>query len=237
MIHIKNILHIIYCFGNLNFLYKYFYNIIFGRKVFKKNIAIKEKFEKEINELKSQKYLSGLEKQNINYNIPFLYEVLKNYNYTEKSFNGLVIGCFEGHSTLFFLMYTKKSTLFCVDNWDQSKLINYSLNAEGFFDKNVSLFENRVVKFKETSENFFEKNDKVFDFVYIDGSHLHVKHDCINSFKILRSEGLMIINSIFWRGFKQINKNNLSGIISFLRQTKNYQILLITRNTLIIKKI
>tara|TARA_X000000368_G_scaffold357813_1_gene300365 strand:- start:108 stop:512 length:405 start_codon:yes stop_codon:yes gene_type:complete len=134
-------------------------------------------------------------------------------------------------------MYTKKSTLFCVDNWDQSKLINYSLNAEGFFDKNVSLFENRVVKFKETSENFFEKNDKVFDFVYIDGSHLHVKHDCINSFKILRSEGLMIINSIFWRGFKQINKNNLSGIISFLRQTKNYQILLITRNTLIIKKI
>ena len=237
MIHIKNILHIIYCGGTLNFLYKYIYNLIFGRKIFKNNLYIKNNFEKKIDLLKSQKVLVGLDKQNINYNIPFLYEVLKNNNYIKKNFNGLIIGCFEGHSTLFFLMHTENSLFYCVDNWDQSQLIKYSLNAEEFFNKNISLFQIRTKKIKNKSYNFFQNNKKIFNFIYVDGSHLEVEFDCINSFKNLESNGIMIINSIFWRGFKKLNKNNLSGIIKFLKKVKGYQILFITRNTLIIKKI
>ena len=50
--------------------------------------------------------------------------------------------------------------------------------------------------------------------------------------------GLLIINSVFWRGKKwKLNHNNLSGILRFLKKTEKYKILLITRNTLFLKKI
>ena len=91
--HLKNILYSLYCGAQFKFIYHYVYNLFFGRKVFKKNILHKEIFENKIIELKSQKILVGLEMQVINYNIPYLYQVLSNENFLDKEMNGLIIGC------------------------------------------------------------------------------------------------------------------------------------------------
>ena len=240
MDHLKNILYSLYLGSNISFVLKYISSLFKGKKIFKKNLEIKTLFENEIHILKKKNILAGLNKQNINYNIPFIYEILKNFNYIEKKIQILIIGCFEGHSTIFFLMHTKNSFFECVDNWNQENLIRYSLSAENFFDKNIKNYKHRVNKNKKNSDNFFEANKKNFDLIYIDGSHFHndVERDCLNSFTKLSINGLLIINSVFWRGKKwKLSHNNLSGILRFLKKTKNYKILLITRNTLFIKKI
>ena len=47
---------------------------------------------------------------------------------------------------------------------------------------------------------------------------------------------ILIINSIFWRGFKEIKKNNLYGISNFMKKNKDFKIIYVTRNTLFLKK-
>ena len=101
MTHLKNILYSLYCNASFKFIYFYIYNLFFGRKVFKMYAPHKKNFENKINKLKSQKILIGMEMQVINYNIPYLYQVLSNENFLDKEMNGLIIGCYEGHSTLF----------------------------------------------------------------------------------------------------------------------------------------
>ena len=240
MEHLKNILYSLHLGSNICFILKYVFSLFKGRKIFKKNLKIKTIFENEIENLKNKNILAGLNKQNINYNIPYIYEILKNSNFIDKKIQVLIIGCFEGHSTIFFLMHTNNSFFECVDNWNQANLIKYSLSAENYFDKNIFKYKDRVNKNKKNSENFFKTNKKNFDLIYIDGSHFHsdVELDCLNSFEKLNVNGLLIINSVFWRGKKwKLNHNNLSGILRFLKKTEKYKILLITRNTLFLKKI
>lgn len=236
MIHIRNILYILYCGGSIKLIFIYINSIVSGLKIFKKNLSYKKTFESKIEFLLSQNILKGLKKQNINYNIPFLYEILKNQNLVKKDINALIVGCFEGHSTLFFLMHTE-CFFYCVDNWDQEKLRKYSVDAEGYFDQNINEYQKRVNKIKKTSVDFFQENNQKFDLIYLDGSHDYVEHDCLNAFESLRENGVMIINSVFWRGFQKLKDNNLFGIIKFLNKSKKYKILFITRNTLFLKKL
>ena len=239
MIHLKNILCSFYCGANLKFIYHYIYCLFFNKKIYKKNLSIKDNFLIKIGKLKQQKILVGLEMQVINYNIPHLYEVLSNENLLDKKMNGLIVGCYEGYSTLFFITHCIHANFTCVDVWNKQRLSQgYNGDAEKYFDKNTETFQDRINKIKDTSQSFFNKNSQKFDFIYLDGAHdpKIVEADCRESLHFLSHNGILIINSIFWRGFKKIKKNNLYGISNFMKKNKNFKIIYVTRNTLFLKK-
>jgi len=172
MTHLKNILYSLYCNASFKFIYFYIYNLFFGRKVFKMYAPHKKNFENKINKLKSQKILIGMEMQVINYNIPYLYQVLSNENFLDKEMNGLIIGCYEGHSTLFFINSCIRAKFTCVDLWNKEKLSKgYNGDAEAYFEKNLENFNQRVSKIKSDSQSFLDNNSKKFDLIYLDGSH------------------------------------------------------------------
>ena len=239
MIHINNILYSFYCGVKFKFIYHYIYGLIFNRKIYKKNLLHKINFINRIEKLKQQKILVGLEMQVINHNIPYLHKVLYNERLLEKKMNGLIVGCYEGYSTLFFITHCIHANFTCVDVWNKERLSKgYNGLAEEFFDKNIETYKNRINKIKDNSVSFFKNNSKSFDFIYVDGAHdpLIVESDCRESLNFLNQNGILIINSIFWRGFKELKKNNLYGIANFLKKNKNFTIIYVTRNTLILKK-
>ena len=239
MVHFRNIIHALKCGTQFRLIYYYVFNLLFGKKIFKKNISIKENFEKKIDNLKFKGILIGLEMQVINYNIPYLYQALFTEQFLNKKIEGLIIGCYEGHSSLFFLTSCINTNFTCVDMWDKEKLsIGYNGNAESYFDKNINLYKNRVKKVKSDSQSFLNKNNDKYDLIYLDGAHdpIIVEADCSKSFEFLNHGGILIINSIFWQGFSNPRSNNLFGIVNFMKNYKNFKILNITRNTLILKK-
>ena len=128
-----------------------------------------------------------------------------------------------------------------MDIWNEKKFKNFNTKAEKYFNKNTINIKNNIKKIKSTTKQFFKKNSFNYDFIYLDASHKSkdVMFDCINSWKILNINGVFIINSIFWREFKNLYKNNLNGINLFLRllKYKDYKIINITNNFLALKKI
>jgi len=128
-----------------------------------------------------------------------------------------------------------------VDIWNEKKFKNFNIKAEEYFILNTINIKNNIKKIKSTTRDFFKKNKFNYDFIYLDASHKSkdVLFDCINSWKILNINGVFIINSIFWREFKNLYNNNLNGISLFLRLIKynDCQIINITKNFLALKKI
>tara|TARA_Y100001958_G_C20986914_1_gene375928 strand:+ start:15 stop:743 length:729 start_codon:yes stop_codon:yes gene_type:complete len=239
MTHLKNFLYSLYCGASFLFIYFYIFNIFFGRKVFRKYSPHKKNFENEIDKLKSQKILIGMEMQIINYNIPHIVKVLSDENFLDKKIDCLIIGCYEGHSTLFFLMTCIHAKFTCVDIWNKNNYHKrYNRDAESYFDKNIENFKQKVFKVKNDSQSFLNKNSKKYDLIYIDGSHdaSIVEQDCKKSFDFLNINGVLIVNSLFWRGFKKIKNNNLSGVVNFMKKIKNFKIIYVTRSILILKK-
>jgi hypothetical protein len=95
-----------------------------------------------------------------------------------------------------------------------------------------------------TSDKFFKKYCKkkknYYDIIYVDGDHYYETtfRDLISSFKVLKNNGLMIMDDfIGYKGFKNYNENPIGAIIVFINIFyKKIKILKIT-NQLIIKKI
>ena len=89
-----------------------------------------------------------------------------------------------------------------------------------------------------SSDSFFKLNKNKFDFIYIDGAHdfNSVLKDSINSFKCLRTNGLMIFDDYFWR-FYEDGKNPISAINLFLRKIKERYKVEFLSTQLAIKKI
>ena len=90
------------------------------------------------------------------------------------------------------------------------------------------------------SNEFFSKNKKEFDIIYIDGSHHanDVLQDCLESWKILKKDGIMIIDDYFWTGYENHLFNPINGINNFLRSFEKYfNVLRVSKNQVFIKKI
>jgi hypothetical protein len=141
---------------------------------------------------------------------------------------------------LFFFNFNKTWKINCVDSWNKKEFKNFNYKAEDYFNKNIKFYKNKIKKIKSTTKKFFLKNNLNYDFIYLDASHKSkdVLFDCINSWKNLNVGGVFIINSIFWREFKDLHNNNLSGVNLFLRSINynDYQIINITNNFLSLKK-
>lgn len=220
----------------LKYLLNYFYNLIILKKKFNKIIS----FQKKIKNLKAKKKIIGFTKENITYSIPIYDSIIKK-NLKKDNLQCLILGAYEGYSTYFFSLFNKTWKFTCVDSWNKKKFKKFNIEAENYFDKNTKDFKNRINKIKSSTKNFLKENKFNYDFIYLDASHKSkdVEFDCINAWNFLNKKGILIIHSLFWRGFKNLYDNNLHGVNLFLEKIKssNFQIINVTNNFLALKKI
>jgi hypothetical protein len=207
---------------------EYFY-YFFKSKILKKNIF---KIEK-INNLNFKKIISKYRFKNfwflnnievINYFLPKSKDI---------KFDYLEIGSHEGMSLLNILFQYKNVCATSIDLWND-------IAIEKVFDENLKDFKN-LQKIKLDSIIALRKlkdTNREFDYIYVDGLHegTHVLMDAIQSFKILKINGIMIFDD-----FMQYDKNLLyksyEGIYYFLKLFKKQIKILYFQNILIIKKI
>jgi hypothetical protein len=179
---------------------------------------------------------------NITQSVHLIDSVKKNLN--KKKINIIILGCFEGMSTIFFLNNFNIKKIYSIDKWDVTlyKKSNSkpNLKAENNFNYNTRYY-NQVNKIKSTTRDFFKKNIvSSADIIYIDASHhyLDVFNDAKNSWNILNKNKYLIFNSLLWRNSKKLGQYNLAGVNMFLKNNKiQYQLVSISSNMLILKKI
>jgi hypothetical protein len=168
----------------------------------------------------------------------------KKFSLYKKKLQILEIGSFEGYSSVFFLKNFKNSKLTCVDLWKNNKeQKKFSMTkTERIFDKNTYIYKKNLLKLKQSSDHFFKKNynkNKFFDIIYVDGDHFYktVFRDLINSYNVLKKNGLMIIDDLPYNFYQNRNHNPISAIAIFLTIFyKEIKILKVT-NQIIIKKL
>lgn len=187
-------------------------------------------------------------KYNANWFNPSNFEILNHYT-NMNNVNFLEIGSFEGMSTNYFINnFLTGSNCFitCIDPW-----IKYSESTitkmnewDNFINENTydifinNTFEqrNKIIIKRGLSCDILPTLDKIYDFIYIDGDHSEkaVWIDAINSFKILRNNGIMIFDDYTWNTG---NKSPKNAIDKFLNEYKNYIQIISINYQVIIRKI
>jgi predicted O-methyltransferase YrrM len=215
--------------------------------VLKSNI-IKKKAKKKF-QIRKQIFKKYLEKKFIekkwflnNFDI-FNFFLPKNL---KKKFNYLEIGSYEGLSLLNVKYFYKNSYTIAIDLWSKpnfnSENINLDLKkAERNFDKNLYGFKKTIKKKGDSvieirkliQKNFF------FDFIYVDGSHNgeDVIIDAIECFKILKVNGIMILDDAMAIEDQKKKYQTYEGVITFLKMFKKEIKILYLKNIIVIKKI
>ena len=234
---IYNIYHLIVVKTKHYLIFEYLIHVIILNYFKKKKSKILPQWNKILLNSKYQFTMN-----NITQSVHLIDNIKKNLN--KKKINILVLGCFEGMSTVFFLNNFTVKKIYCVDIWDDSFYKKSSSkpnpNAENYFVNNTKNCS-QVKKIKSTTRNFFKKNIiNTFDIIYIDASHdyLDVFNDAKNSWEILNKNKYLIFNSLLWRNSKKLREYNLGGINMFLNKNKiQYKLISISSNMLILRKI
>lgn len=169
------------------------------------------------------------------------YNFYKYLSLQPSDFKYLEIGSFEGGSAIYVSSRFNKSEIYCVDNWvkteDGYSNLNFN-NVEENFDFNIFNYKN-INKIKKSSDDFFQKNEKTFDVIYVDGYHKaeQVFKDCVNSWKVLNNNGLMICDDYIWDNYKEVVNNPCYAINNFLDTINNYKVLKVSNSQLFLQKI
>lgn len=206
-----------------------FFFYFFKSKILKNNIFTTEEintlnFKKKISEYKFKNFWFLNNIEIINFFLPKSKDI---------KFDYLEIGSHEGMSLLNILEQYKNVYATCIDLWSDAEV-------EKVFDENFKNFKN-LEKIKSDSIIALRKlndNKREFDYVYIDGLHegTHVLIDAIQSFKLLKTNGVIIFDD-----FMQYDKNLLyksyEGIYCFLKLFKKQIKILYFQNILVIKKV
>jgi GR25 family glycosyltransferase involved in LPS biosynthesis len=146
---------------------------------------------------------------------------LKQFNFEDKEYSILEIGCFEGCSSCFFSDNLKISKMVCVDPFVSDGCIPYDHNyLKNIFYNNIKKSKNcNKIEVKEMySDDFFNTNIELFDFIYIDGEHSdkQIKNDLTNSFKCIKPGGIIWCDDYnnAWKNtfLEFINKNEVTII-------------------------
>jgi len=114
-----------------------------------------------------------------------IYSVIKMNPYI----SALEIGAAWGVSALAILDAQDKGTLLSVDK-DETAFAPREVGAVGFND--------RWAFSCESSDHFWKRNTTMFDFIYIDGSHLYddVKNDMFKAWSFLIEGGTLMIDDM-----------------------------------------
>jgi hypothetical protein len=152
--------------------------------------------------------------------------------YKDSKFDYLEIGSHEGMSLLSILERYKNVQATSVDLWSDAII-------EKRFDENLKNFNN-LEKIKLDSIIALRKlndNNREFDYIYVDGLHegTHVLIDAIQSFKLLKINGIMIFDD-FMQHDKNLLYKSYEGIYHFLKLFKKKIKILYFQNILVIKK-
>lgn len=130
----------------------------------------------------------------------------------KKDLTFLELGCYEGMATRWLLkniLTGANSMITVVDTFkgslehqtlDNSKMLNnFKMNIN--FDKRVKIVESRT-------EMFLKISDQMFDFIYIDASHVakDVMLDAILSWRILKENGVLIFDDYEWKKYPKTSK-------------------------------
>jgi len=157
------------------------------------------------------------------------------YNFTNHlaEFKGLPnlkfiqIGAFTGDATVWLLnniLTNKSSILIDVDTWlgsdeEEHKKMDFK-DVFSYYEERTKSYPNLAVV-KSKSEDYLPtvKEDTV-DFIYIDGDHTEkaVNSDIANSWKLLKSGGILAFDDYLWRGNADCPK---PAIDKFLEEHSN----------------
>ena len=156
-----------------------------------------------------------------------------NNNYAKIKSDGvkvLEVGTYTGTSLINIIKLIPNSIGFGVDMWcnyDEISLLEsvVELGVESSFYKNIRTegLEDRITGIKGDSYNvLFDmmRENKMFDFIYIDGSHL--AFDCyldlILSWKLLSKGGILAIDDYTYNTHKPMTDSPFEGVNHFLKK-------------------
>jgi predicted O-methyltransferase YrrM len=158
----------------------------------------------------------------------------------------LEIGSFEGLSTNFFLEYfltSDNATITVIDPWikySESTVANISGldnlindNTYDLFLQNTEKYKDKIIKYKGFSKDVLPTLKQEYDFIFIDGDHSTeaVLQDAIDSFKLLKVNGIMAFDDYEWEWDNTSPKPAINQFISDYADKievleKNYQLTL-----------
>lgn len=179
-----------------------------------------------------------------------LESVIEGQGLSRPGVKALEIGSWEGRSACYILSRLPKCALIAVDTWMGSE---ENVNERGLsqiekkFDANTRRYKGRVKKHRGSSLSFFQSWDSrhqgsaeqgYFDLIYVDGSHLadDVLCDALWAFRLLKPEGVMVLDDYLWRFYAQIERNPAAAIHAFLRLKADELQLLHVNNQVYLKK-
>jgi predicted O-methyltransferase YrrM len=119
----------------------------------------------------------------------------------------LEVGSFEGRSAVWMLqnvLTDRTSSLVCVDTFGGGyDLASLDLtDLQETFSTNVAPWKKQVRLITGQSGVVLRLLDMVFDFVYVDGSHIAEEaiEDAVLAWRLLRSGGIMAFDDYLWNG-------------------------------------
>jgi predicted O-methyltransferase YrrM len=164
----------------------------------------------------------------------------------------LEIGSFEGRSAVWTVenMMEDGGEIYCIDTWEGgSEHVNGEMEgAELRFDQNMELItgnyiERKVSKCKGLSTTWLPalaQEKLLFDFIYIDGSHLakDVLVDACMSWPLLKKDGFIVFDDYAWKppGFTLLQRPKLA-VDSFVNMFEDELIVAHSGYQLIVRKV
>jgi predicted O-methyltransferase YrrM len=166
--------------------------------------------------------------------------------------NFLEIGAFEGRSAVWTIenMMEDGGEIYCIDTWEggAEHTPEDMDGSELRFDQNIGLVtgnyvERKVNKCKGLSTTWLPalaQEKLLFDFIYIDGSHLakDVLTDACMSWPLLKQNGFMVFDDYAWKppGFTLLQRPKLA-VDSFVNMFEDELIVAHSGYQLIVRKV
>ena len=132
----------------------------------------------------------------------------------------LEVGSWEGRSAVFFLRFFARSTIVCIDAFNELPEI------EGRFDRNLAPFGTRVEKIKSVSFPALEAlraAGRTFDLVYIDAHHFYepVKANSLRAWPLTEPGSVIIWDDYGWGRGHPDEKRAKTAVDEFLSARPN----------------
>tara|TARA_Y200000002_G_scaffold336708_1_gene305029 strand:+ start:2591 stop:3358 length:768 start_codon:yes stop_codon:yes gene_type:complete len=172
------------------------------------------------------------------HNIPIWEKYINNF----LEIDYLEIGCFEGRSTVYIGEIAKVKSITTIDTFkggDEHSNINFDLVYNNFKKNIEKLDKKNIDVIDDLSDNFFKTNTKSFNLIYVDGSHHYkdVKNDFLNSFNVLKKDGIIIFDDFLWEYYENSKNNPMCAIIEVYKILKdNFKILHVNNQVIFQKK-